>query len=268
MSDDVTTSWERDTVEGEAWTDLVGPEHACWIGGARVLRVPEIPHLLLNRTIGLDAAAPATRTGVGAIVEHYREAGVPRFLVHVDADASPAISRWLSAASLTRYPRSWLALQRGREAIVSPPTSLRVREATPDDALAITRIFATAFDLPDAGGALFAGAVGRPGWHVLVACEGEQVVSAGALYVQERLGYLAGGATLPAYRGRGAQAALIAARVQRALDLRARAIFTDTGEAVPGDPQHSFRNLTRAGFRAVGLRHHYAPPDAAWRMSA
>jgi hypothetical protein len=39
-------------------------------------------------------------------------------------------------------------------------------------------------------------------------------------------------------------------------------VFAETGEAVPGDPQHSYRNLLRGGFRELTLRQNYlvTPP--------
>lgn len=68
------------------------------------------------------------------------------------------------------------------------------------------------------------------------------------------------GATAPAFRRRGSQAALLAARVERALDLGCRAMYTCTGVAVPGDPQHSYKNILKAGFREDYVRANYAPP--------
>lgn len=48
-----------------------------------------------------------------------------------------------------------------------------------------------------------------------------------------------------------------------ALDLGCREMYTCTGEAVPGDPQHSFKNIAKAGFTETYVRDNYAPPKAS-----
>jgi hypothetical protein len=34
-------------------------------------------------------------------------------------------------------------------------------------------------------------------------------------------------------------------------------MFTETGEAVDGDPQHSYRNILRAGFEQLDVRENF-----------
>ncbi|HUG99452.1 MAG TPA: hypothetical protein VMQ83_09790 [Gammaproteobacteria bacterium] len=46
------------------------------------------------------------------------------------------------------------------------------------------------------------------------------------------------------------------------LELGCRKLLTCTGEAVPGDPQHSYRNILKAGFRESYVRDNYALPAA------
>lgn len=75
---------------------------------------------------------------------------------------------------------------------------------------------------------------------------------------------LAGGATLRAYRGRGAQLALLRVRCQEALDSGCELIVSETGAPLPGDPQHSHRNLERCGLRVIGTRLNYAPEGMQW----
>ncbi len=50
------------------------------------------------------------------------------------------------------------------------------------------------------------------------------------------------------FRDRGIQSALLAARLHHARRLACRAVVTTTGVAVPGDPQHSYRNILKTGF--------------------
>src|SRR5579859_489184 len=92
------------------------------------------------------------------------------------------------------------------------------------------------------------------GWHCFVAYDGEQPAAAGALYVVGKLAWLGIAATVPGFRRRGAQTALLAARIRRASELGCTLLVTETGEAVDGRPAGSYRNILRAGFEPRYLR--------------
>ncbi len=81
----------------------------------------------------------------------------------------------------------------------------------------------------------------------------------GALYVKDGLGWTDFGATAPEFRQMGSQSALMSARLQRALDSGCKQIFTCTGVSVPGDPQHSYSNILKAGFSESYVRENYVP---------
>jgi GNAT superfamily N-acetyltransferase len=103
--------------------------------------------------------------------------------------------------------------------------------------------------------------VGRAGWHCLVAYDGETPVGTGALYVAGHIGWLGVGATLPEHRGRGAQSAILAARISLAHELGLRSLVTETGVPRDGQPGPSYRNILRAGFRETYVRPNLAKGD-------
>ena len=105
---------------------------------------------------------------------------------------------------------------------------------------------------------------GAPGWHFLVARAAGEPIAIGILYAQGDLACLFGGATSPRFRQRGAQTALVAARVALARELGCAWIGGHTGEPVADDPQHSFRNMTRAGLVPIGRADTFAPPGIVW----
>jgi hypothetical protein len=39
-------------------------------------------------------------------------------------------------------------------------------------------------------------------------------------------------------------------------------MFTCTGVDVPGDPQHSYKNILKAGFREDYVRRNFSPPES------
>ena len=101
----------------------------------------------------------------------------------------------------------------------------------------------------------------RPGWHCLAAYDGHEPVATSALFVTGELGWIGLGATLPTHRGRGAQNALLAARITLAADLGLALVVTETGVPRDGQPGPSYRNILRAGFRESYVRPNYAAPS-------
>jgi GNAT superfamily N-acetyltransferase len=153
---------------------------------------------------------------------------------------------------------AWQKFERGLEP-VHARTDLRVVDAeSPAD---FGTAFAEGYGLPPALEDFAAAVVGRPCWHCFVAYDGAQPVAAGALFESGEAGWLGAAATLPSHRGRGAQGAILAARVERARECGLRVLVTETGVPRDGQPGASFRNILRSGFRPTYVRPNYASPS-------
>lgn len=218
--------------------------------------------IVLNRTIGLGVEAPADRETVDAVIARYASTGVKRYFVHVHPEAAPhGLRAWLLARGLEQV-RGWMKFTRGREAPPAITSPIQVRQARREDMAAFARITAAAFDLGTALEPWITHLDRAPGWRAYVGVIDDEVVATGGLFIHDGIGWLDFGATTPACRGRGAQTALLRHRIGDALDLGCRMLGTATGEAVPGDPQHSYHNIVKMGFRENYLRENYAPPRA------
>lgn len=263
---------ESEIIEREALADLhaaATPElrtrlrlKAATIGGALVSVAGTLPPsaITINRALGMGLDAPETEGAITQVLDTYRQAGISRYFVQRHPDARPpALAGWLLAAGLEKA-RGWQKFRRGREPVPQLETDLRIERIGPEHGAAFGRIVADAFDLGDAAAPWLACLAGRPGWHLFMSFDGDTPAGAGAVYVRGDLAWSDYGATAPAYRRRGSQAALLARRVEHALALGCREIFTCTGEAVPGDPQHSYRNILKVGFEETYVRENYAPP--------
>ena len=79
----------------------------------------------------------------------------------------------------------------------------------------------------------------RQGWHCFVAYDGDEAAGAAALFAQGGVGWLGAAGTREEHRGKGAQTALLAARIRRAHELGLDAVATETGERSPGRPNAS-----------------------------
>jgi GNAT superfamily N-acetyltransferase len=85
-----------------------------------------------------------------------------------------------------------------------------------------------------------------------LACSGDTPVGCGSLLSVDGVGWLGGAATLPDWRERGVQSALLAHRLDRAA-AQGFGIVAATAVAASG----SARNLVRCGFDIVAIQHVY-----------
>lgn len=232
------------------------------IGSAFVSIASALPvsAIVINRVVGLGLLAPETEETLREIVEAYRSAAVARYFVQVHPSARPErIGDWLLDCGL-ESARGWQKFSRGREPVPDPKTDLTIREIGTRDGAAAAAILSDAFDLGDAARPWLARLPARDRWHVFMTFEGDLPAGTGALFIDGDIAWTDFAATAPEFRRRGSQSALLRHRVQFALDHGCRQVFTCTGEAVPGDPQHSYSNILKAGFKEDYIRPNYAPP--------
>lgn len=216
--------------------------------------------IVINRALGLGLSEPESEASIDKIVSAYRASRVERYFIQVHPHAQPAdIPVWLARAGI-ESARAWQKFSRGQEAIAPIETKLRVEEIGAEYGDAFARIVCAGFDLGDQAVSWLARLPGRPRWHVFMAFDGSEPAGAGALFVDKGLGWLDYAATRPEFRRRGSQTAVLAGRVNLALQLNCRRLYTCTGVAVTGDPQHSYANILRAGFHETYIRQNFAPP--------
>ena len=230
------------------------------IGGALVSVASRSPTILVNRAVGLGLAHPADRETVNKIVERYRIADVSRYFLQLDPAAHPEeLPEWLQDAGLEPYHRAWAKFARGTEPAPAPRSDLEVREIGVGHGEDFGRIAAAGFELDDAWIPVLAGLVGRDGWHVYLSFDGDQPAGCGAMRIHEEVAWLDWAATLPEFRRRGSQGALISRRLSDGIALGCSGFATSTGEEVHGDAQHSYHNIERYGFRRTHARANWAP---------
>ena len=103
------------------------------------------------------------------------------------------------------------------------------------------------------------GLVGQEDWRVYMSFDGDRPAGCGAMRIHDGVAWLDWAATLPEFRRRGSQGAILARRVADARELGCDLLLTATGVAKEGDPQHSYRNIERAGFRLSHVRDNWSP---------
>ena len=216
-------------------------------GGALAVRVSAVPaHPFLNHAVGIS-----TVEQLEAIARFYgddRHAVSPAPGVDLDA---PLLARGYEPG------HAWMKFSRGATPPAPASTDLVVAEVDGSRGADFARAAVEGFGEPDAFAGWLARLPGLADWHCFVAYDGGEPAAAGALFVHGNLAWLGIGATVPRFRRRGAQSALLAARIRRASELRCTLLVTETGELVDDRPSGSYRNILRAGFEPQYLRPNY-----------
>lgn len=255
-----------ENVEAAAYADLLRAAPAEWRCEAEdtpagwLLRAPALDALLFNRIVAAGVNAPATREAVDAIVDRLRSAGVKNYGLQLSPAAEPReIDEWLSASGLVPRDR-WTKVFRGAEPAPRMVTEYSITQATPGDRDGFAAVAAAGFGMPPPWCAWLGGTIGRPGWRHYLAWQARQPVACAAIYVHGDAGWLGVATTISSARGRGAQGALMARRIEDGLSLGCKWFVTETGEDTPAKPNPSFRNMIRAGFTVAYHRQNFMPP--------
>jgi len=239
-------------------------------GGGVALAVAKDTTGFWNRVTGLGFAEPVTASLLAQITEFYQQQGIAAAtLVLAPSLLPPDWARlceerniFPSGAATVKLAR---ALGAARGAAAGHPArldpGLRLGPVAPGQAREFAEAKSTAFLAAAAPGSYQGeasfGIIGRPGWHSLAVFDGAAIVATGSLHVVENVGHLFGGATLAGYRGRGAQSALIDARIAAARAAGCDWVIAETD--VTDNP--SLRNMRRAGLRPYYERQHWTWRD-------
>ncbi|HET6968676.1 MAG TPA: GNAT family N-acetyltransferase [Ornithinibacter sp.] len=223
------------------------------VGGGVVLAMARDPTGgYWSKALGFGVSEPLTADVVDEVVEVYRANGDGVGVLQVAPDALP--EDWDDIVTRHRLVRgnTWVKLL--RPAALEPAvaeTDLVVRPATPADADAWARAFCTGFGMPENPHliAFFAAATdGTRGFHPWGAWDGDRLVAAANLHVAGPAAAFCGAATHHESRGRGAQSAFMARRIEAARELGATWLSAETWKEPPGQHNPSLHNMRRAGF--------------------
>jgi GNAT superfamily N-acetyltransferase len=95
---------------------------------------------------------------------------------------------------------------------------------------------------------------GQPGWRFYMAFVDDEPAGGGILHIKDGLATLAGGATLPEYRGRGCQRALLERRLSDAAAARSELVVSRCWRG-----SLSQRNMLRVGLRVGYVKEIWEP---------
>ena len=228
------------------------------IGDGVAIALTAFDEGFFNRAVGIGGERPVSEDDVEAASRFFIDQGLTQSLFHLAPDLlTPEVEGWLTARGYVGG-RRWVKLWHDLVEIPTPATSLRLERIDPSSAEAFGRIAVAAFEMPPIVAPFTTAPIGRPGWTHYLGYDGDEPVSAAAMYVTGDVAWLGFGATLESARGRGGQSAMFAARLRDARAAGCRWAITETGEETEEEPvNHSYRNMLRAGFQLAYARRNW-----------
>jgi GNAT superfamily N-acetyltransferase len=222
------------------------------VADARCIFLRGVPTTMLNRVCGLGIDGPPTTGDLEEIDDFF---GSAAYAVAVAPEADGLADLLETRGFVPAY--AWMKFR--RHSAPPPPvtTDLRVVAIDGSSGGDLGRVIGGAFGLRDSYDAWWAAVAAADGWHCFVAYADEEPAAAGALYASGSIGWVGVAGTLPEFRRRGGQSAIMAARIERARDLGIELLVTETGERRDGRPSNSYRNILRFGFEEAYVRPNY-----------
>jgi len=212
--------------------------------------------LNMNRVIGLGVAEVATHAMVAQIVSLYEERGLS-FGIEVGPFARPKeIPEWLRARRIRRSVATAMQYRDARplKARVGPVSVVRAPHSARET---VADICCSVFRMPPVAHALIAGTADRPEWRQWIAYSGNRPAAAALSFVCAGIAWLGWDATLPEFRGQGAQSLMIVHRVNEAVDAGCKYMTTETAINTATSTDSSYRNYERLGFSCAYERATY-----------
>jgi hypothetical protein len=261
-------------IEREAWLDLFSVAPAQFVNdwGAQSARLPaaavfglrEAPLVEFNRALGIGVEQQPSEEELDRVTAWLRTHGNSAWALQIAPVAcSEVLLRWMEHSGLKADGSGVAKFQRGpsQAADYSLQSDFEIHAVAPHDAALFGTVVQAGFEAPPAFASWFSGLVGRPRWRIYLVYDGNNPVASGAMFIDRGWAWMGIDATLPAYRRRGAQAALLSRRISDGL---AAGVAGFTGETDrPGvgreASQSSYRNFLRAGFSVAYTRDNIRP---------
>ncbi len=260
-------SRQLELVEVRAWADLYKavPDQVAQENGIGLVSTPStclsyasrIDVLAFNRVIGagIDRAIDADLQD--SYIARYRSHNIPRFFVQLHPEAvGPEIDALMRDRGYSHY-NNWIKLERGVELIHDVDCELDVRQIDRNHAESFAHILVESFEWPANLKPWIAATVGRKYWHHYMAFDDDTPVATGAFYFRDGYAWIDMAATLPEYRGRGAQGALVARRIRDLSQMGCHGVVVETAEQTKDKEAPSYRNMIRYGFKQSYTRPNY-----------
>ena len=219
------------------------------------IAVPPLDVLGFNRVLNFGINNPVSEQDIDAILQFYKANKVRRFFINVSPAAKPGNTGEILTGKGFRHYNNWAQMYYKLPKEIEPLKSeLEARPAHQDDKETFAFVINHAFNWHGYAGELIAASIGLPNWIHFIIYEGEEPISAAAMYAAGEIGSLVIGGTLEKHRGKGAQKLLINYRSRKAIEAGCKYLVTETAEDTPEKPSPSYQNMIKSGFKLAYIR--------------
>jgi GNAT superfamily N-acetyltransferase len=227
------------------------------IGGGVAVSMRNDPTRYWSKALGFTE--PVTADLVDEVLDFYRKQDNPHAVLQIAPDDLPDDWDEICATRGLQSGSEWVKLSAPIDAV--PPADegpLQVGPVALAEAGEWAAVVSNAFGMTAPGIAeMLAATVGHRGFHPYAVWAGEAVVAGANLFIDGDVASLNAGGTAPDFRGRGAQTALIHARIEAARAAGCRLVVSETGSPGPGERNSSLSNLRRAGLQPAYRRRNW-----------
>ena len=226
-------------------------------GSACLTMMTGIDSWFFNRINGLGLEEPTTETMLDNAIAVLKSAGCKDYTIQLSPLAQPpALTEWLKTRGM-RVRSKWAKMIRGNEPAPSVRCDLRIESIGAESAAIFGKILLETFEMPPILLPMMSCHLGKPGWINYLGYDGDRPVATASMFISGDIAWLGMGSTLASHRGRGAQSAMFARRIEDGRKAGCQWFVTETGEDTPESPNPSHRNMLRAGFKLVYMRPNY-----------
>ena len=155
------------------------------------------------------------------------------------------------------HKNNWVRFYRDTSPIENVKTDLEIKSVGNEYKNEYGSLITNAFDFPAELSGLFEHLMENKNWKHYMAFDGSKPVATGSVYFSGDTSWIGFAATNPDYRGRGAQAAILEARINEVRNRGCKWIAVETGEDTSEHDVPSYRNMLRYGFRLLYKRPNY-----------
>lgn len=259
-------------VERDAWLDI----YACapfldsqtlgisskLLGACGLLAGTNLPIVEFNRAVGLTMDELLTEEHLDQVRTWLTTNAAQNWAIQVAPNAqTDAFHEWTSKNGIAPSGNGWAKFYRTATCTKPHPAVQRwnIQRLSPKHAQLCGQVVAAGFGLPATVIPWFSALVGRPKWSVYIAFDGNVAAACGALYSDANWGWMGIDTTLSAYRGRGAQKALIDRRINDGIEAGLVRFTAETGQPSEAEMHKSpsYHNYGEAGFVKAYVRSNY-----------
>lgn len=232
------------------------------VEGGVVLSATNDPTRYLAKALGFGFDAPVTSSTVGKVIDFYRSRGESSATLQLAPQVLPL--DWpqivedhglILDGSWSKHAADVALLHPG--SMPSSETDLRIERVEAWRLAEWGTVIVRGMGMPDLLGQTLAAGASTDDVYAFGAFHDDQIVAGALLGVHGTTAGLGSAATLPRFRNRGAQTALIAARIAAARELGCEWVVAETDASASGQ---SHKNLTRAGLSVL-----YGRQNWVWR---